>query len=129
MAIVGFITFGFTEVVCGTQPDRFQSGEVQAASVIIHGYDYDFSKFHHPKVGDFNGNSNPLFEGGWNAAGADISFLFQNTNGDCSQFITKASNSTITGTNGNLNWYFPCNIYNQFGTSGVNITNYDKDTT
>ncbi|KAH9910776.1 uncharacterized protein BXZ73DRAFT_30792, partial [Epithele typhae] len=23
MAIVGFITFGFTEVVCGTQPNRF----------------------------------------------------------------------------------------------------------
>ncbi|KAM5539900.1 hypothetical protein V8D89_006403 [Ganoderma adspersum] len=129
MAIVGFITFGFTEVVCGTQPNRFESGQIDTASVIIHGYDYDFSKFHHPKVGPFNGNANPLFEGGWNAAGADISFLFQNTNGACGQFITKASNSSITGTNGNLDWYFPCNIHDQYGTPGTNITNYDKSTT
>ena len=128
MAVVGFITFGFTEVVCGTQPNRFQSGHIDTASVIIHGFDYDFSKFNHPQVGDFNGKTNPLFEGNWGAAGADISFLFQNTNGNCRQFITKSSNSTITGSNGNLDWYFPCNVYNQYGTSGVNLTGYDSST-
>ncbi|KAI0756168.1 chitin synthase-domain-containing protein [Daedaleopsis nitida] len=129
MAVVGFITFGFTEVVCGTQPNRFQTGTIDTASVIIHGYDYDFSKFNHPQVGNFNGKTNPLFEGNWGAAGADISFLFQNVNQNCRGFITKASNSDITGDNGDVNWYFPCNIYNQYGTSGVNITNYEKDTT
>ncbi|KAI0640218.1 glycosyltransferase family 2 protein [Trametes polyzona] len=129
MAIVGFITFGFTEVVCGTQPNRFQTGTIDKASVIIHGYDYDFSKFNHPAVGPFNGKTNPLFEGGWDAAGADISFLFQNVNQNCRPFITKAANSTISGTNGNLDWYFPCNIYNQHGTSGVNLTNYGSSTT
>ena len=129
MAVVGFITFGFTEVVCGTQPNRFQSGHIDTASVIIHGYDYDFSTFNHPAVGDFNGKTNPLFVGGWGAAGADISFLFQNVNQNCRQFITKASNSSITGSDGSLEWYFPCNIYNQYGTSGVNNTNYDSDTT
>ncbi|KAH9947090.1 glycosyltransferase family 2 protein [Amylocystis lapponica] len=81
MAVVGFITFGFTETVCGTPPNRYHAGSVENASVIIHGYDYDFSKFNHPAVGNFDGHSNPLFEGGWNAAGMDISFLFQNTNG------------------------------------------------
>ena len=73
MAVVGFITFGFTEVVCGTQPNRFQSGHIDTASVIIHGYDYDFSTFNHPAVGDFNGKTNPLFVGGWGAAGAGVS--------------------------------------------------------
>lgn len=129
MAIVGFITFGFTEVVCGTQPNRFQTGTIDTASVIIHGYDYDFSKFDHPAVGQFSGKSNPLFEGDWNAAGADISFMFQNVNQNCRTLITKAANSTISGSNGDLDWYFPCNVYNQFGTSGVNLTNYGSSTT
>ncbi|KAH9934076.1 chitin synthase-domain-containing protein [Epithele typhae] len=129
MAIVGFITFGFTEVVCGTQPNRFQSGQIDTASVIIHGYDYDFSKFNHPAVGDFNGKTNPLFVGNWGASGADISFMFQNVNKNCLGLITKTNTSSITGNNNQLDWYFPCNIYNQFGTSPVNTTNSDKDTT
>jgi chitin synthase len=122
MAGVGFLTFGFTLAVCGTPPNRYHSGEIQPASVVIHGYDYDFSNFNHPAVGTWTGSQNPLFEGGWNAAGNDISFLFQNVNQRCRGFITKASNSTITGSNGDLNWYFPCNIYSQRGNSGVNLT-------
>ncbi|KAI0082135.1 hypothetical protein K474DRAFT_1703153 [Panus rudis PR-1116 ss-1] len=129
MAGVGFLTFGFTETVCGTPPNRFQSGHIENASVIIHGYDYDFSNFHHPAVGNFDGRSNPLFEGGWNAGGADISFLFQNVNQNCRGLITKASNSSISGDHGDLDWYFPCNIYNQFGTSPANFTGYDTGTT
>lgn len=129
MAGVGFLTFGFTEAVCGTPPNRYHGGSIEKASVIIHGYDYDFSNFNHPAVGNFNGKSNPLFEGNWNAAGNDISFLFQNVNQHCRGYITKASNSSITGTSGNLDWYFPCNIYNQYGTSGVNITGYEESTT
>lgn len=128
MAIVGFITFGFTEVVCGTQPNRFQTGTIDRASVIIHGYDYDFSSFKHPAGGPFNGKSNPLFEGNWNAAGADISFLFQNVNQNCRQFMKKGANSTITGSDGSLDWYFPCNVYNQYGTTGVNLTGYESST-
>jgi chitin synthase len=111
MAGVGFLTFGFTLAVCGTPPNRYHTGEIQPASVVIHGYDYDFSNFNHPAVGTWTGTQNPLFEGGWNAAGNDISFLFQNVNQRCRGFITKAANSTITGSNGDLNWYFPCNIY------------------
>jgi len=128
MTGVGFLTFGFTEVVCGKPPNRFHGGSIDTASVIIHGYDYDFSHFNHPKVGAFDGHSNPLFEGNWNAAGNDISFLFQKTNGPCQGIITKASNSTITGKNNQLDWYFPCNIYNQHGTSGVNLTGYEGKT-
>ncbi|GBE77344.1 Chitin synthase 3 [Sparassis crispa] len=129
MAVVGFITFGFTETVCGTPANSFVAGTVENASVIIHGYDYDFSKFNHPAVGDFNGHTNPLLVGNWSVGGADISFMFQNTNGACQSFITKAANSTITGSTNNLEWYFPCNVYNQYGTSGVNLTNYGTNTT
>jgi chitin synthase len=128
MAGVGFLTFGFTEVVCGKPPNRYHGGSIDTGSVIIHGFDHDFSHFNHPKVGPFDGHSNPLFEGNWNAAGNDISFLFQNTNGPCQGIITKASNSSITGKNGQLDWYFPCNIYNQHGTSGVNLTGYENST-
>ncbi|KAK7695219.1 hypothetical protein QCA50_002409 [Cerrena zonata] len=129
MAGVGFLTFGFTEAVCGQPPNRFQSGFIQNASVIIHGYDYDFSNFKHPAVGDFDGNANPLFEGNWGVAGADISFMFQNVNQNCKNFITKAANSSISGDHGNVDWYFPCNVYNQFGTSPANFTGYDQSTT
>lgn len=129
MAGVGFLTFGFTEAVCGTPPNRYASGSIENASVIIHGYDYDFSDFDHPAVGNFDGKTNPLFTGNWGAAGADLSFLFQNANENCRTLITKAANSTISGSNGNVDWYFPCNIYNQFGTSPTNSTNYGQPTT
>ena len=127
MAAVGFLTFGFTEAVCGKPPNRFHSGFIENGSVNIHGYDYDFSNFKHPETGsNFPTNgSNPLLEGNWHVAGADISFMFQITNQHCKPFITKAANSSISG---NLDWYFPCNVYNQFGTSTVNLTGYDANT-
>lgn len=129
MAGVGFITFGFTQTVCGTPATRFRTGTVGNSSVIIHGWDYDFSKFNHPNTGSFDNNTNPLFEGNWNVAGADISFMFQKTGGSCRNIITRADNSSITTSNNDLQWYFPCNVFNQFGTSGVNLTGYDSNTT
>lgn len=129
MAGVGFLTFGFTQAVCGTPPTRFLTGSVGNGSVIIHGYSYDLSKFDHPAAGStFDGNTNPLFEGGWNAAGGDISFLFQNVGGPCHGIITAANNSSITTSGDDPEWYFPCNIFNQFGTTGVNLTGYGSST-
>ena len=130
MAGVGFITFGFTQAVCGTPPTTFHAGSIGNSSVIIHGYDYDFSKFNHPAGASFKGSdTNPLFKGGWNVAGNDISFMFQNTNENCKGLITGASNSSITTTSGDLDWYFPCNVFSQDGNSGVNLTNYDSNDT
>jgi len=134
MAGVGFLTFGFTISVCGKPPNRFHGGAIGDdfignGSVVIHGYDYNFTNFHHPKAGNtFNGTSNPLLTGGWNLAGNDASFLFQNTKGSCQGLITKASSSSITGTGNSLDWYFPCNIYSQYGTSGANLTGYEGST-
>lgn len=122
MAIVGFITFGFTETVCGTPPNRFHSGTIENASVILHGYDYDFSHFKHPATDTvFNGTTNPLFQGNFSVAGTDISFLFQNVNQNCKPFMTKGPNSSISG---NLDWYFPCHPYNQFGNSTPDLSDY-----
>lgn len=128
MAGVGFLTFGFTIAVCGKPPNRFHSGSIGSSSVIIHGYDYDFSNFKHPAGGMFNGQTNPLIQGGWNLAANDASFLFQKTNQRCYGMIQKAANSTITGDHGNLDWYFPCNIYQQKGNNGANITGYNDST-
>jgi len=134
MAGVGFLTFGFTQSVCGKPPNRFHGGNIGdsfigKSSVVIHGYDYDFTKFRHPKAGTmFNGDTNPLEDPGWGLGGNDASFMFQNVNQRCLGLITKAPNSTISGNGLNLDWYFPCNIYSQFGSNGANITGYEQAT-
>ncbi|KAL4068959.1 glycosyltransferase family 2 protein [Scleroderma yunnanense] len=127
MAAVGFVTFGFTETVCGTPPNRFHQGDISNASVIIHGYDYDFSNFKHPAVGPFNGSTNPLISGGWNLASNDASFLFQIVNQNCLGVITKASGSSINSTGEQLDWYFPCNVFNP-QTNSQNLTGYGDST-
>ncbi|KAI4520184.1 glycosyltransferase family 2 protein [Schizophyllum commune Loenen D] len=134
MAGVGFITFGFTEAVCGTPADRFHGGAVGesyigTSSITIHGYDYDMNDFKHPQAGDmFDGSTNPVLTGGWNLGGNDATFLFQKVNEHCYGMITKAASSSITGDGDFLDWYFPCNVFNQDGTSGVNMTGYEDDT-
>ncbi|KAF9225234.1 glycosyltransferase family 2 protein [Gyrodon lividus] len=127
MAGVGFITFGFTETVCGTPPNRFYQGQIANNSVIIHGYDYDFSNFKHPAVGEFNGSTNPLLTGGWDLASNDASFLFQNVNQNCLGIITRASGSSINGSGDSLDWYFPCNVFNP-RVQGTNLTGYGDST-
>jgi chitin synthase len=127
MAAVGFITFGFTEAVCGTPPSRFHQGQIQNNSVIIHGYDYDFSNFKHPAVAQFNGSTNPLLTGGWDLASNDASFLFQITNDNCLGVMTKASGSSISGSGEMMDWYFPCNVFNP-QSSAQNLSGYGDST-
>ncbi|SJL02973.1 related to Chitin synthase 5 [Armillaria ostoyae] len=132
MAGVGYLTFGFTESVCGTPANRYHGGAIGDSfigkgSITIHGYDYDVSKFKHPAVGTFNGQTN-ILDDTPGLAGNDASFLFQVTNEKCLGIITKASSSSITGSGNTLDWYFPCNIFNQDGSSGVNLTAYETST-
>lgn len=128
MAGVGFLTFGFTEAVCGTPLNRYYAGQIENSSVIIHGLDYDFSNFKHPAGRTFNRQTNPLIQGGWNIAANDASFLFQKVNQNCLGLIQKAKNSSITGNGDNLDWYFPCNVHNQSGGIGANLTGYGSNT-
>jgi len=134
MAGVGFLTFGFTISVCGKPPNRFHGGAIGNdyignGSVVIHGIDYNFTNFNHPAAGTtFDGKTNPLLQGNWGLGGNDASFLFQKTNQNCAGLITKSSSSSITGNGNSLNWYFPCNIYSQYGTKGANLTGYEAAT-
>ncbi|KAJ6617712.1 glycosyltransferase family 2 protein [Mycena sp. CBHHK59/15] len=134
MAGVGFITFGFTQAVCGKPPNRFHGGAVGDAnigkgSVVINGYDYDFGTFHHPQAGStFDGTTNPLFVGGWNLAGNDASFMFQKVNQNCLGLISRPNTSSITGSGELMDWYLPCNVYSQYGTTSPNVTAYTSNT-
>ena len=130
MAVVGFLTFGFTQTVCGEQKLRIKGGEANNGSLVINGYDYDLAKWDHPAaLPTFNGSTSPLYSDEWMAGGKDASFLFQNVNQHCKGIITPAQGSGIrTDNNGNMGWYFPCNLHDQNGTSAVNITGYSEDT-
>ncbi|KAG6809561.1 hypothetical protein H0H92_015785 [Tricholoma furcatifolium] len=131
MAGVGFLTFGFTEAVCGTPPNRYHGGAIGDdyignSSLVINGYDYDFSKFKHPAAGTtFDGNTNPVLNSSWGLAGNDASFLFQKVNENCLGLINRASSSSISGSGSFLDWYFPCNVYSQYGSQGANLSGYE----
>jgi chitin synthase len=131
MALVGFVTFGFTRAVCGTPPNRFHGGAIGDAnigkgSVVINGYNYDFGAFHHPAAGTvFDGTTNPLFVGGWGIAGNDVSFMFQKTNQACLGVLSKPNSSQITGKGEQMDWYFPCNVFSQ---PTPNATGYGSST-
>ena len=125
MAGVGFLTFGFTQTVCGDQKLRIKGGQANSGSLVINGYDYDFSSWKHPvALPAFNGSDSPLYMDNWNASGKDASFLFQNTNKHCFNIITPASGTGINHNGSNLAWYFPCNLHDQNGTSSVDLTGY-----
>lgn len=123
MTFVGFITFGFTQSVCGKPPLRYRTGAMEGGMMIYHGYNYDFDNFSHPAANGIEGGSNPLYDE-FAAGGKDGSFLFQTVNENCLDIITPADGSGIPSDGNRLGWYFPCNLYDQYGTSSVNLTGY-----
>lgn len=123
MAGVGFLTFGFTQSVCGKQPLRFNAGRVAGGSMVFNGWDYSMDRFEHPGAAGIIENSNPLYTD-WNTGGMDGSFLFQRVNQACLNIILPAEGTGIPHEGNRLGWYFPCNLFNQYGTSSVNKTGY-----
>lgn len=129
MAIVGFLTFGFTAVVCGSPPERMRVNKVTDGYMIFHGVAYDLSESHHPPAEGMplrqdGRGPNVLFDlQGQDNRGMDGSFLFQNVNGYCKDLITAAEGSDVpTNSNGDLGWYFPCHTFKQDGSSKPNLT-------
>lgn len=116
---VGFLTFGFTQVVCpGGGPSRMQNNKVDKGYMIFHGKAYDLTHSHHPLARGIPDGANVLWDMSEPQGGKDGSFLFQNVNGKCKGLITPAENSDVpTDSQGNLAWYFPCNTFNQDGSS------------
>ena len=123
MGFVGFLTFGFTASVCGTPAQRYKSGEIGTGSMVYHGYTYNLDRFQHPGARGIAAGSNPLYNQ-FNAAAMDGSFLFQTVNERCLDIITPAPGTGIPFQGNRMGWYFPCNLYNQWGSSVVNQTGY-----
>ncbi|KAL2146711.1 hypothetical protein VTI28DRAFT_2862 [Corynascus sepedonium] len=127
MAVVGFLTFGFTQVVCGSPPLRLRVNEVGSGYMIFHGSAYDLAQSHHPPAEGIprrldGSGANILFDLPEKHGGKDGSFLFQNVNGKCKGLINAAPGSDVPNDNGELAWYFPCTTFNQDGSSKPNLT-------
>jgi chitin synthase len=124
MTFVGFLTFGFTAVVCGTPSLRLRVNDVAGNYMIFNGNAYDLENSTHPGALGIPDNANVLYDLAQTHAGQDGSFLFQNVNGKCKGLITLAPGSVVpTNANQDLAWYFPCKTFNRDGSTPVNTTN------
>ena len=123
MTFVGFLTFGFTRVVCGTPAVRLRVNKVDGGHLIVHGSAYDLSMSKHPAAKGIRSGANVLWDLQEPNYGQDASFLFQQVNGKCKDLITLAPGSDVP-TNGDneLAWYFPCKTFKQDGSSKPNTT-------
>ena len=122
-AFVGFLTFGFTQAVCGQPGLRLKNNHVDKGYMIFHGKAYDLSKSSHPAAIGIPYGANVLYDLPHKYGGQDGSFFFQNVNGHCKGLITRTDGSDVpTNDNNELAWYFPCEAFNQDGTSKPNKT-------
>lgn len=124
-AFVGFLTFGFTEAVCGQPTTRLRANNVDKGFMIFHGLAYNLVNSRHPAAKGILRNQNVLYDLGPDNSygGMDGSFMFQNVNGACKGLITLADNSDVpTNARGDLAWYFPCNAFAQDGSTKPNLT-------
>lgn len=124
MLFVGFLTFGFTAAVCPNGgPLRLQINHVYEGYMIFHGQAYDLTQSHHPLARGIAAGSNVLYDLAEPHGGQDCSFMFQNVNGACKGLINaKPGGGIPTNSDGELSWYFPCNCYNQDGSTSPNKT-------
>ena len=121
-ATVGFLTFGFTQASCSAPPLSYQVDQITKGLLIIHGRAYDLTRSQHPAAIGVPLRSNVLYPP-VNAGGLDASFMFQNVNSKCKGLITATSSSKILqDNNGNLGWYFPCNLFSPDGSTAVNYS-------
>ncbi|KAJ5140867.1 hypothetical protein N7448_004275 [Penicillium atrosanguineum] len=122
-AFVGFLTFGFTATVCGTPPLRLKVNEVGDGYMIFHGEAYDLTNSKHPAAEGIPAGTNVLYDLPHKYGGQDGSFFFQQVNGACKGLITAVDGGDVpTNSKGDLGWYFPCQPFNQDGSSEPNGT-------
>ncbi|ORY80352.1 chitin synthase-domain-containing protein [Protomyces lactucae-debilis] len=110
-AAVGFITFGFSAVVCpaDTLP-RIKASDIENESsgyLVIHGRAFNLLNSAHPAAQGIPADTNVLYQP-VSAAGLDASWLFQNVNRHCTGLITPATGSRILHRGSQLSQYAPC---------------------
>ena len=122
-AFVGFLTFGFTQAVCGSPVPNYAVNTVGVDSMIFHGMVYNLDKMQHPAAAGILVNQNPLYDLDHKYGGQDGSFFFQNVNGACKGLITPAKGSDVpTNKDGDMAWYFPCTDFRPDGSTKPNLT-------
>jgi chitin synthase len=120
---VGFLTFGFTQVVCSSPGLRLKVNFVDRGYMILHGRAYNLVGSTHPPAMGIPGGSNVLFDLPHKYGGQDGSFFFQKVNGACKNIIEPAPNTPVpSNRDGDMGWYFPCTSFNQDGSSKPNFT-------
>lgn len=122
MAFVGYITFGFTNTVCGTMTrisaTKIQTSDKFNGSVLIHGKAFIMDKFQHPKVDapNLNGNASqrsPVYNVPYKVGHKTANLLFQPFGGVCDGvFSEKAGTGPSDGGNKH---YFQCVIVDKDG--------------
>lgn len=118
---VGFLTFGFTQVVCSNPQVRLKTNKVDNGYVIINGKAYNLADSTHPVAPGIPSGSNVLYDLDVKYGAKDVSFFFQNVNGACKGLITAVEGSGVpTNKDGDMGWYFPCQAVNQDGSSKPN---------
>ncbi|CCH59499.1 hypothetical protein TBLA_0B06770 [Henningerozyma blattae CBS 6284] len=121
-AFVAYLTFGFTKTVCSTSDPRLKNNEISTGLVIINGKAYSLDSSSHPAAAGIDAGANILYPP-YNAGGMDLSFMFQNVNGNCHNLIKPRANATTPhDDDGNMAWYFPCKMYAQDGSTKPNFT-------
>lgn len=122
-AFVGFLTFGFTQAVCGSPTPRLKINKVGGSYLIIHGRAYNLEGSKHPAAIGIPVNASVIYDLPEKNGGKDASFLFQNVNGQCKGVITPATNSAIpTDSTGSMAYYFPCKVFSQDGSTKANFS-------
>ncbi|KAI9259804.1 chitin synthase [Helicostylum pulchrum] len=125
MAFVGFLTFGFTQVVCPRPPLSFRVETINSGYVVIHGWAYLLASWNsHPAIpGSTDKPTNVIYEP-IHAGGKDASFLFQNINQQCNSIFLPKSQSAVIGK-GNTPSYFPCQLID-YNTAPPNPSLYSN---
>jgi chitin synthase len=110
MAFVGFLTFGFTQVVCHSPPLSFRVESINNGYVIIHGWAYLLASWNgHPAIPGITDKPTNVIYDPINAGGKDASFLFQNINQNCASIIMPKNLGATVGK-GDTPSYFPCQL-------------------
>ncbi|GMM58018.1 hypothetical protein DAKH74_046340 [Maudiozyma humilis] len=106
-AFVTYLTFGLSGSLCNYSQRRVLNSDVSRDHVVVHGRAFDYLAW--PDTSYIDVAEDCLF-GPAQFGGSDASFVFQNVNGNCRDFIRPRENSTIPvdAASGDLAWYFPC---------------------